>query len=35
LVSKEQFVSVIYDDEKPIVFANEKVTVLRAPRMGA
>lgn len=35
LVSKEREVIILYDDEKPVVFANEKITVLRAPRLGA
>jgi len=35
LVSREQEVVILYDDEKPVIFANEQVTVLRAPRLGA
>jgi hypothetical protein len=35
LVSKSNEVTILYDDEKPVVFANDKVTVLRAPRLGA
>ena len=35
LVSKSNEVIILYDDEKPVVFANDKVTVLRAPRLGA
>ena len=35
LVSKEREVIILYDDEKPVVFANEKITVLRAPRLCA
>lgn len=35
LVSKEENVIILYDDEKPVVFANQQVTVLRAPRLGA
>jgi len=35
LVSRDKEVMILYDDEKPVVFANEKVTVLRAPRLGA
>jgi len=35
LVSREREVIILYDDEKPVIFANEQVTVLRAPRLGA
>ena len=34
IISKEAEVVILYDDEKPVIFANEKITVLRAPRMG-
>ena len=34
LVSREREVIILYDDEKPVIFANEQVTVLRAPRLG-
>tara|TARA_R110000796_G_scaffold251888_1_gene384390 strand:+ start:733 stop:1506 length:774 start_codon:yes stop_codon:yes gene_type:complete len=34
IISKESEVVILYDDEKPVVFANEKITVLRAPRLG-
>tara|TARA_R110001592_G_scaffold8805_9_gene47699 strand:- start:4417 stop:5190 length:774 start_codon:yes stop_codon:yes gene_type:complete len=34
IISKEEDVVILYDDEKPVIFANEKITVLRAPRLG-
>ena len=34
IISKEPEVVILYDDERPVIFANEKITVLRAPRVG-